>query len=40
VDPLASQALNAPTRLVLVILGTILVLLGRKRRPLIGYARN
>jgi hypothetical protein len=25
---------------VLVILGTILVLLGRKRRPLIGYARN
>ena len=39
-DPLASQVLNAPTCLVLVIFGTILVLLGRKRRPLIGYARN
>ena len=35
-----SSVLDAPAWLVLVILGTILVLLGRKRRPLIGYARN
>ena len=39
-DPVASNVLNAPICLVLVIIGTILVLLGRKRRPLIGYARN
>jgi hypothetical protein len=39
-DPVASSVLNAPACLVLVIIGTILVLLGRKRRPLIGYARN
>ena len=39
-DPVASSVLNAPTCLVLVIIGTILVLLGRKRRPLIGYARH
>jgi hypothetical protein len=38
-DPLASNVLNAPACLVLLIVGTILVLLGRKRRPLIGYAR-
>jgi len=38
-DPVASNILNAPACLVLVIIGTILVLLGRKRRPLIGYAR-
>jgi hypothetical protein len=38
-DPLASSILNAPTALVLVIIGAILVLLGRKRRPVIGYAR-
>ena len=34
------SVLNAPSCLVLVIVGTILVLLGRKRRPLIGYARH
>jgi hypothetical protein len=38
-DPLASNVLNAPVCLVLLIVGTVLVLLGRKRRPLIGYAR-
>jgi hypothetical protein len=38
-DPLASNVLNAPACLVLLIIGTILVLFGRKRRPLIGYAR-
>jgi hypothetical protein len=36
----ANYVLNASFCLVLVILGTILVLIGRKRRPLIGYARN
>jgi hypothetical protein len=38
-DP-ANYILNTSFCLVLLILGTILVLLGRKRRPLIGYARN
>ena len=38
-DPLVVSVLNAPTWLVLLILGTILILLGRKKRPLIGYAR-
>jgi hypothetical protein len=38
-DPIANNILNAPTALVLAIIGAILVLLGRKPRPLIGYAR-
>src|SRR5262245_55417531 len=38
-DPVATNVLNAPVCLVLVIVGIILVLLGRKRRPVIGYAR-
>jgi hypothetical protein len=38
-DPVGSNVLNAPVCLVLVIIGTILVLLGRRPRPLIGYAR-
>ena len=39
-DPVLSSVLNAPSWLVLVILGTILMVLGRKKRPLIGYARD
>jgi hypothetical protein len=39
-DPVVQGVLNAPTWLVLAILGTVLILLGRKRRPLIGYARD
>jgi hypothetical protein len=39
-DPVVQSVLNAPTWLVLVILGTLLILLGRKKRPLIGYARD
>jgi hypothetical protein len=39
-DPVASHILNAPASLALLIVGTLLVLLGRKPRPLIGYARN
>ena len=39
-DPVASTVLNAPSWAVLVILAMFLILLGRKKRPLIGYARN
>jgi hypothetical protein len=39
-DPVAVTVLDAPIALVLVILGAFLLLLGRKKRPLIGYARN
>jgi hypothetical protein len=39
-DPVVEGFLNAPTWLVLAVLGTLLILLGRKKRPLIGYARN
>ncbi|MCC6887911.1 MAG: hypothetical protein IT536_05185 [Hyphomicrobiales bacterium] len=39
-DPVAINVLDAPIGLVLVLVGIVLVLLGRKRRPLIGYARR
>ena len=39
-DPMAKSVLDAPAWLALVILGTVLVIVGRKKRPLIGYARN
>jgi hypothetical protein len=32
--------LNAPTWVVLGILAAILILLGRKKKPLIGYGRD
>jgi hypothetical protein len=38
-DPLLLNVLNAPIWMVLLILGTVLIVLGRKKRPLIGYAR-
>jgi hypothetical protein len=38
-DPLLLNVLNAPIWVVLLILGTVLIVLGRKKRPLIGYAR-
>jgi hypothetical protein len=38
-DPVFVTFLNAPSWAVLVILGIVFILLGRKRRPLIGYAR-
>ena len=38
-DPVFVAFLNAPSWAVLAGLGVILILLGRKRRPLIGYAR-
>ena len=38
--PVAQAALEQPTWLVLGAFGVILILLGRRKRPLIGYARN
>lgn len=38
-DPVILSILTAPTWLVLGVIGIILVLLGRKKKPLIGYAR-
>src|SRR5262245_2156747 len=39
-DPVVVTVLEAPSALVLAILGAFLILLGRKKKPLIGYARN
>jgi len=39
-DPFMSTVLTAPASLVLAILGTFLILLGRRKKPLIGYARS
>ena len=39
-DPVIVPSLNVPVCLVLFVLGSILMLLGRKKRPLIGYARD
>jgi hypothetical protein len=39
-DPVAVTILDAPIALVLAILGALLLLLGRKKKPLIGYARS
>ena len=38
-DPLMVGILSAPSWALLGIFGIIFILLGRKRRPLIGYAR-
>jgi hypothetical protein len=38
-QPLLANILSEPSWLVLLGLGTIFILLGRKKRPLIGYAR-
>ena len=39
-DPLMVNILTAPTFAVLGIVGAFLILLGRKKRRLIGYARD
>jgi hypothetical protein len=39
-DPVTLTVLNAPTWVVLGVLGAILILLGRKKKPLIGYGRD
>jgi hypothetical protein len=38
-DPLTLAVLNAPTFAVIGAIGVILVVLGRRKKPLIGYAR-
>ncbi len=38
-DPVILTVLTAPTWLVLAIFGAFLMICGRKRKPLIGYAR-
>ena len=39
-DPVALTILTAPTWVVLGIIGSIFILIGRKKRPLIGYGRD
>ncbi len=39
-DPYLLKAFDLPTWVVLGVVATILILLGRKKRPLIGYARD
>ena len=39
-DSLVGTVLEAPTAVVLAALGALLLLLGRKKPPLIGYARR
>jgi hypothetical protein len=38
-DPVATTVLDAPAVVVLGIIGAILILLGRRKKPLIGYGR-
>jgi hypothetical protein len=38
-DPVITTVLDQPSWLVFGIIGIVLILLGRKRKPLIGYAR-
>jgi len=39
-DPVAVTVLNAPVALALVLLGALLLVMGRRKKPLIGYARS
>jgi hypothetical protein len=39
-DPVVLSILTAPTWLVLGVIGIVLIILGRKQKPLIGYARD
>jgi hypothetical protein len=39
-DPSIEKAFDLPVCALLAILAMILLLLGRKKKPLIGYARN
>jgi len=39
-DPVTTSILNSPAWLVLAVIAGILILLGRKKKPLIGYARD
>ena len=39
-DPYLQQSFDLPAWVVIGIVATILILLGRKKKPLIGYARD
>lgn len=39
-DPVITSVLTAPTWSVFGVIGAILILLGRRKKPLIGYARG
>jgi len=39
-NPVIQTVLEQPTWLVLGVVGSILILLGRKKKPLIGYGRD
>jgi hypothetical protein len=39
-NPVLLNILLSPTWLVLAVLGVVLLLLGRRKKPLIGYARD
>ncbi len=39
-NPVIQTILEQPTWLVLGMIGAILIVLGRKRKPLIGYGRD
>ena len=39
-DPVVLNILTAPAWLVLGIIGAVLMLIGRKKKPLIGYGRD
>jgi hypothetical protein len=39
-DPYTQMLFDLPTWAVLAVLALILILIGRKKKPLIGYARN
>jgi hypothetical protein len=39
-DPVTVSFLGAPIWLVLAVLASLLMILGRKKKPLIGYARD
>ena len=39
-DPVVVKILAAPSALVLAIIGMVFILIGRKKRRLIGYARD
>lgn len=39
-DPMVVTLLEQPAWLILGILGTLLILVGRKKKPLIGYGRD
>ena len=38
-DPVITTLLDQPSWLIFGVIGAVLILLGRKRKPLIGYAR-